>query len=289
MRKLVIAAAALVAAVGITGVAVAITNGSGPTATAIRTSARCSRRRRSPTAPGWMHRNADLADRVPHRRALRRGREPRRGHVRLSYHSATGTTYWGTWHANPNYSKAQSDPDDIAVVVLDTAVRGSRRRGCRAGSLEPRRSATRSRRSATARTRSRWAPAAHLPLRRHPLRRDRLGQLHRPCAGFVSSMNPSTGDGGTCYGDSGGPNFLGPRTSSPAPRSLATSSAARRTSTTGSIPRRRETSSGTTWRFRRYRGLSREPCSSHATATTAALQLQRTPDDRQVRGRLDGP
>ena len=24
-----------------------------------------------------------------------------------------------------------------------------------------------------------------------------------------ASMNPSTGDGGTCYGDSGGPNFLG--------------------------------------------------------------------------------
>jgi hypothetical protein len=23
------------------------------------------------------------------------------------------------------------------------------------------------------------------------------------------SMNPSTGDGGTCYGDSGGPHFLG--------------------------------------------------------------------------------
>jgi hypothetical protein len=23
------------------------------------------------------------------------------------------------------------------------------------------------------------------------------------------SMNPSHGDGGTCYGDSGGPNFLG--------------------------------------------------------------------------------
>ena len=26
------------------------------------------------------------------------------------------------------------------------------------------------------------------------------------------SMNPSTGDGGTCYGDSGGPNFLGAST-----------------------------------------------------------------------------
>ena len=30
------------------------------------------------------------------------------------------------------------------------------------------------------------------------------------------SMNASTGNGGTCYGDSGGPNFLGTTTSSPA-------------------------------------------------------------------------
>ncbi|MBA2274732.1 MAG: hypothetical protein H0W21_12660 [Actinobacteria bacterium] len=28
-------------------------------------------------------------------------------------------------------------------------------------------------------------------------------------AWLVSSMQPSTGDGGTCYGDSGGPHFLG--------------------------------------------------------------------------------
>ncbi len=26
---------------------------------------------------------------------------------------------------------------------------------------------------------------------------------------LTASMNPATGDGGTCYGDSGGPNFLG--------------------------------------------------------------------------------
>ena len=25
----------------------------------------------------------------------------------------------------------------------------------------------------------------------------------------LTSMNPATGNGGTCYGDSGGPNFLG--------------------------------------------------------------------------------
>ena len=33
----------------------------------------------------------------------------------------TSTTYWGTWHGDPQYNQAQSDPHDIAVIVLDTA------------------------------------------------------------------------------------------------------------------------------------------------------------------------
>lgn len=52
------------------------------------------------------------------------------------------------------------------------------------------------------------------------------------------SQNASTGNGGTCYGDSGGPKFLGASasetTSSPRRRSRATRPAGRRTSTTGS-------------------------------------------------------
>src|SRR5438874_3229634 len=40
-----------------------------------------------------------------------------------SFERATSTTYWGTWHGNPAYSQSQSDPHDIAVVVLDKAVR----------------------------------------------------------------------------------------------------------------------------------------------------------------------
>jgi secreted trypsin-like serine protease len=32
-------------------------------------------------------------------------------------------------------------------------------------------------------------------------------------AWLTLSMNPSTGNGGTCYGDSGGPHFLGDETS----------------------------------------------------------------------------
>ena len=38
-----------------------------------------------------------------------------------SYDPATGTEYWGTWHADPAYTQAQNDPHDIAVVVLDRA------------------------------------------------------------------------------------------------------------------------------------------------------------------------
>src|SRR6476469_6774279 len=30
-----------------------------------------------------------------------------------SYDSSTGTTYWGTWHGNPNYGHSNSDPQDI--------------------------------------------------------------------------------------------------------------------------------------------------------------------------------
>ena len=41
-----------------------------------------------------------------------------------SYDPATGTVYWGTWHADPGYTQAQNDPHDIAVVVLDAPVTG---------------------------------------------------------------------------------------------------------------------------------------------------------------------
>src|SRR4029078_9224026 len=42
-----------------------------------------------------------------------------------SYDSATGTTYWGTWHGDPGYTGgAAGDPHDIAVVVLDKAPKG---------------------------------------------------------------------------------------------------------------------------------------------------------------------
>src|SRR4051812_42610704 len=39
------------------------------------------------------------------------------------YDALTGTTYWGTWQADPQFSQAQSDPHDMAVVILDKPVK----------------------------------------------------------------------------------------------------------------------------------------------------------------------
>src|SRR3954454_3476763 len=41
-----------------------------------------------------------------------------------SYNATTGTTHSGTWHADPSYNQAQSDPHDVAVVVFDKPVKG---------------------------------------------------------------------------------------------------------------------------------------------------------------------
>jgi hypothetical protein len=126
-----------------------------------------------------------------------------------SYDPATGTTHWGTWHADPRYGHAQSDPHDIAVVVFDEPVTGiAPAQLPELGSLDNLKLGTRftavgyGAQSVTVD----HGPTFHyadiryvatgglLALNRHWLR---------------NSMNPSLGDGGTCYGDSGGPNFLG--------------------------------------------------------------------------------
>ena len=127
-----------------------------------------------------------------------------------SYDSTTGKTYWGTWHADPQFNQAQSDPHDVAVVVLDKAVKGIT--PARLPDARPARFAQGRRRHHRGWLRRSVGDdgrrRSELPLRRHPLCRDRLRQ--RDERDWIrASMNPSTGDGGTCYGDSGGPNFLG--------------------------------------------------------------------------------
>jgi V8-like Glu-specific endopeptidase len=133
--------------------------------------------------------------------------------VRVTFSSAYQSgdkTYAGTWHADPAYNQSQSDPHDIAVVVLDKDVKGiTPGKLPKAGSL--------SKLPATQQFTSVGygafevtnGPGGHDYLY-DDVRGVATGTLNSITQAWLKiSMNPSHGDGGTCYGDSGGPNFLG--------------------------------------------------------------------------------
>lgn len=119
-------------------------------------------------------------------------------------------TYTGTFHADPAYNGTQSDPHDIAVVVLDKDVKGiAPARLPRAGqlsSLPKDQTFTSVGYGAYEVTNQ---PGGHRYLY-DDVRMVATGTLDAVNPAWLRiSMNPATGDGGTCYGDSGGPNFLG--------------------------------------------------------------------------------
>jgi V8-like Glu-specific endopeptidase len=133
--------------------------------------------------------------------------------VRVSFSSAYqdgDKTYTGTWHADPAYNQSQSDPHDVAVVVLDKAVKGiAPAQLPKAGSL----SNLAGDQQFTSVGYGAYAvtnqPGGHEYLY-DDVRGVATGTLNSINAAWLRiSMNPSHDDGGTCYGDSGGPNFLG--------------------------------------------------------------------------------
>ena len=126
-----------------------------------------------------------------------------------TYDPATGTTYWGTWHADPSYTQAQNDPHDIAVVVLDQPVIGiTPARLPAAGSLDDLRVGAR---FTSVGYGAQLVTVDHGPSFHYAdVRYMATGGLLAVNPSWLRiSMNPARGDGGTCYGDSGGPNFLG--------------------------------------------------------------------------------
>jgi V8-like Glu-specific endopeptidase len=118
--------------------------------------------------------------------------------------------YSGTFHADPGYPGNQSDAHDIAVVVLDKAVKGITPSSLpEAGSL----SALPADQLFTSVGYGAYevtnSPGGHQYLY-NDVRMVATGTLNSTNKTWLRiSMNPATGDGGTCYGDSGGPNFLG--------------------------------------------------------------------------------
>jgi Trypsin len=127
-----------------------------------------------------------------------------------SYDAKTGTVHWGTWHADPRFDQKQSDPHDVAVVVLDKPVKGiTPARLPKAGSLDslkvgdPITAVGYGAQSVT-------MGAGGANFHYADIRYVAVGSVSAMNTAWIrASMNPSTGDGGTCYGDSGGPNFLG--------------------------------------------------------------------------------
>jgi hypothetical protein len=174
-----------------------------------------------------------------------------------STYTSKSKLYIGTFNSDPLYNQSQNDPPDIAVV-FDKPNRG----------IEP----------------------GQLPTLGHFDQVDKNQQfsavgyggqeaVNQPGGPVISyldtreyavsifdavgpsylrfSQNPATGSGGTCYGDSGGPNSWTLDQSRPtyllSSRSLAMRCASPPTLSTTTIPNRRESSSASTWRCRSHR------------------------------------
>ena len=135
------------------------------------------------------------------------------GRVRVTFSSAYhdgDKTYSGSFHADPAYPGPTSAPHDIAVVVLDKAVKDiAPARLPAAGSLAKLSSTQTFTSVGYGAYEVTNSPGGHQYLY-NDVRGVATGMLNSINASWLRiSMNPAKGDGGTCYGDSGGPNFLG--------------------------------------------------------------------------------
>ena len=118
-------------------------------------------------------------------------------------------TYSGTFQADPAYNQKQSDPHDIAVVTLDEPVKGITPAELpEANSLGRLPSDQKFTSVGYGAYKVTNQPGGHRYLY-DDVRMKATGTLNAVNRAWLRiSMNPATGNGGTCYGDSGGPNFL---------------------------------------------------------------------------------
>jgi hypothetical protein len=127
-----------------------------------------------------------------------------------TYIAGRSAVYWGTWHANPGYNHTESDPGDVAVVVLDKPIKGiTPARLPAAHSLD------------SVDTTTQFTPVGFggqavtngpggKTIHYQDVRYFGTGELNSLTTSWLHiSGNPSNGNSNTCYGDSGGPNFLG--------------------------------------------------------------------------------
>jgi len=127
-----------------------------------------------------------------------------------SDYEAGDKVYSGTFHADPLYPGSQSDSHDIAVVVFDKAIKGITPALLpEADSLSDLSTNQRFTSVGYGAYEVARGPGGHRFLY-DDLRMVATGTLNAINPSWLRiSMNASTGNGGTCYGDSGGPNFIG--------------------------------------------------------------------------------
>jgi secreted trypsin-like serine protease len=125
-------------------------------------------------------------------------------------YEAGDVVYKGTFRGDPAYNATQSDPHDIAVVVLDKAVKGiAPAKLPKAGSLASLSSSQKFTSVGYGAYEVTNEPGGHRYLY-DDVRMFATGTLNSINPAWLRiSMNAATDNGGTCYGDSGGPNFLG--------------------------------------------------------------------------------
>jgi secreted trypsin-like serine protease len=128
---------------------------------------------------------------------------------------ASATLHHGLAVINPQFGGPRSNPNDVAVILLDEIVVGITPASLPTAGLLDEMKQTKSLKS------ERFVTVGY-----GLLRDDKTGgphsladttERHYAEQSFLSlqpywiqlSMNPSTGSGGTCYGDSGGPHFIG--------------------------------------------------------------------------------
>jgi len=136
--------------------------------------------------------------------------------VRVTFadHVPTAKTFHrGTFRPHPQYYGTSSEPYDIAVVVLDRAVTGvtpaKLPTANQLGKMKAAGTLTQSTRFTSVGYGSQEVDSSHT-LTYEDTREFSIGSFSALSTAWLRlSQNQATGDGGTCYGDSGGPNFLG--------------------------------------------------------------------------------
>jgi len=121
--------------------------------------------------------------------------------------------YTGTFYADPEFADRQNDPHDIAVVVLDTAPGITPAQLPGAGQFDTLKKEQKDQQftavgyGVTERVHTPGEGAPEFP--DNSTRMFAVSTLNTVNPAWLRlSMNPAHDDGGGCYGDSGGPNFL---------------------------------------------------------------------------------